>query len=256
MAATGAMRSIRGHALHPLLPNSAELVSKAFKGHAKPAWTPKAEELLEKWGKIGLCMSHYQDFRRKTKKRDIKKLHIFMNEKAQARLARFYLCCALRLRPKEVDAAGTDAQRLLSLAQDVAEKDVEPYFEECREFVASYDEGLHRRLDETTVWFEIGDGLFWHHSFEAVSPKAYARLQASMLPPEEEWPSAEDKDGIESTLKACEAAIDGDAQVRELAEDVYQRFLEASKTPVQERMRSALIDTGVIWGKVTYRGKG
>merc|ERR1719433_1346667 len=106
-----------------------------------------------------------------------------MNDAAQTKLFEFYLCWALQLRPQEVEAAGQDSGRLLELGRVVANEDVEPFFQACRDFSAGYDEDLHRRLDETTIWREVEDGLFWHHSFEAAAPGAYDAYRAAALPP-------------------------------------------------------------------------
>eukprot|EP00932_Pfiesteria_piscicida_P009731 SRR837773.20508.p2 GENE.SRR837773.20508~~SRR837773.20508.p2 ORF type:complete len:195 (-),score=80.25 SRR837773.20508:25-585(-) len=176
-----------------------------------------------------------------------------MNEQAQAKLAEFYLCCALRMRAQEVDAAGQDAQKLMALANDVATKDVEPFFEECRKFVADYDWELHQSLDNTTVWREVEDGLFWHHSFEVAAPSQYRALREKLLPPEASWPEREDLPAIQALLERCSPALDG-GDARALAEDVYQRFLEASASPVKAAIRAALIDHGIIAGEVVYRG--
>ncbi|CAE7224562.1 unnamed protein product, partial [Symbiodinium necroappetens] len=108
----------------------------------------------------------------------------------------FYLCCALRLREKQVEEAGQDSEKLLALASEVAQQDVEPFFQECRDFVSSYNEALHRRLDDTTVWREVEDGLFWHHSFEVVADEAYAALRREALPAEADWPERGDSTSI------------------------------------------------------------
>ena len=48
-----------------------------------------------------------------------------MNEEAQARLAEFYLCCAMWLRPDAVEAAGSNNDALLALARAVADEEVD-----------------------------------------------------------------------------------------------------------------------------------
>lgn len=254
--ASAAAKQVASKATHPLVPGIAQLIHKTCKGRLKPSWTGEAQELLSTWGKIGVCMPYYLQFQKKTKKRDIKKVHVFMNEKAQARLGKFYLCCAFRLLPERVEAAGSDSQQLLRIASEVAQEHVEPFFEKCRKFVEDYDEGLHRRLDETTVWYEISDSMFWHHSFEVVAPDVYTNFQDLVLPPKAAWPNPGDMAKTEALVKKCEAVVLKDGPGRELAEDVYQRFLEASSVSVKERLRSALIDNGIVWGQINYRGKG
>jgi len=200
-------------------------------------------------------MPKYAAFLQKTNRKDLKKVHIFMNDVAQARLFEFYLCCALRLRPEAVEEAGEDSERLLKLARTVAEEDVEPYFQACRDFAAGYDESLHRRIDETTIWREVEDGLFWHHSFEVAAPSQYAAFRAATLPAEADWPAREDAAGIEAALEACGHALATEGEeARAIAEDVFRAFLEASAMPVRGSIRNALIDHGIMWGKVIYRG--
>jgi len=202
-------------------------------------------------------MPRYEEFVKKTNRRDLKRAHVFMNDAAQAKLGEFYLCCAFRLRQEEVEAAGQDSARLLELARLVAEEEVEPFFQACREFVAGYDSALHARLDDTTIWREVDDGLFWHHSFEAASPDVYAAYTAAALPPRADWPARDDTAGIDAVMAACSEAVAEGGGARSLAEDVYQRFLEASAAPVQASIRTALIDHGIIVGEVKYRtGQG
>mmetsp|Transcript_118308 Transcript_118308/g.334319 ORF Transcript_118308/g.334319 Transcript_118308/m.334319 type:complete len:263 (-) Transcript_118308:95-883(-) len=252
-AAAAAARISGRYAVHPLLPGVAQLAADACKGHIKPTWAPRAQELLSKWEKVAVCMPRYLEFTQKTNRKDLKRPHVFMNDTAQAKLAEFYLCCALRLRSEEVDAAGDDSERLLRLAHDVATEDVEPFFQECREFVADYDENLHKQLNETTPWYEVEEGLFWHHSFETAAPAAYANYRSLALPPQASWPSRDDAAGIEATLEACGRTLDVGGIARGAAEDTYQAFLEASSVPVKANIRTALIDHGVIMGDVRYR---
>lgn len=200
-------------------------------------------------------MPQYEKFLAATNRKDLKRIHVFMNEKAQARLGEFYLCCALRLRPEEVEKIQDDSQKLLDLAGKVASEQVEPFFEECRNFVSTYDWELHQRLDETTIWREVEDSLFWHHSFEAVSPKAYSTFLDSALPSDEAaWPARDDQAGLEAAVALCGAAVGEGGACRSEAEQLYQEFLEASRTPVQASIRTALIDHGIMAGEIVYRG--
>jgi len=240
--------------VHPILPGVAQLVPDTFKGQISPSWTRQAQQLLAKWEQLAVCMPTYAEFLRHTNRKDLKKAHVFMNDAAQARLGEFYLCCALRLREGDVEAAGQDSARLLELARKVATEDVEPFFQTCREFVAGYDEGLHRCLDDTTIWWEVSDGLFWHHSFEVACPRVYADYRAAALPPEAEWPCPDDASGVERLLGKCSQALSLEGgEARAAAGDVYRCFLEASATPVRATLRAALIDHGIIMGEVNYR---
>lgn len=253
-AAIAASKFKGRYAVHPLLAGSAQLIADSCKERISPSWTLHAQELLTTWRAVAPCMPKYAEFLKKTNKKDLKRIHVFMNENAQAKLGEFYLCCALQLRREEVDANLTDAQKLLDIAQDVANKEVEPFFESCRKFVADYDENLHKRLDNTTIWREVDDALFWHHSFEAVSPQDYLAFQRVALPHKDTWPSSEDSIGVDAALDSCASAIANAGEARVLAEDVYKQFLEASSTPVKANMRAVLIDHGIIWGEVNYRG--
>merc|ERR1719282_423273 len=205
------------------------------------------------WEKLAFCMPKYAEFTDSVNRKDIKRPHIFMNQNAQAKLGEFYLCCAFKLWPEKIDAAGEDSARLLEVANSVANEEVEPYFERCREFISGYDEELHKRLDGTTIWREVEDGLFWHHSFEAAAPELYAKYQATVLPPKAEWPKHGDTTDVEGVMAAVTRAVAEDGSARANAEAVYQAFLEASVTPVQGSIRTALIDHGIIWGKVRHR---
>eukprot|EP00929_Paragymnodinium_shiwhaense_P070714 TRINITY_DN35837_c0_g1_i1.p1 TRINITY_DN35837_c0_g1~~TRINITY_DN35837_c0_g1_i1.p1 ORF type:complete len:315 (+),score=86.69 TRINITY_DN35837_c0_g1_i1:124-945(+) len=244
------------YSIHPLLPGAAQAVVDACKPDLMPSWRGQAEDIFDKFQKIGPCMPKYTDFLKTTNKKDLKKPHVFMNDTAQEKLGEFYLCCALHLRMEEVEKVAKDNEALLKLASTVATEDVEPFFENCRNFIASYDEALHRRLDGTTVWREVDDKLFWHHSFEAAAAEPYTVFRSALLPPEADWPAPEKEDEVEKLLAECArriAADGGDAEARKLAEAVYQGFLEACVSPVQAAVRTALIDQAVIAGEVTYR---
>eukprot|EP00927_Polykrikos_kofoidii_P079249 TRINITY_DN76031_c0_g1_i1.p1 TRINITY_DN76031_c0_g1~~TRINITY_DN76031_c0_g1_i1.p1 ORF type:complete len:297 (+),score=56.40 TRINITY_DN76031_c0_g1_i1:76-891(+) len=251
-AATAAARYSGRHAVHPLFAGTAQMVASTCTGRLTPSWVSRAQSLMQTWEKVAMCMPKYAEFLKKTSRKDIKRAHVFMNDDAQARLGEFYLCCALRLRQEEVEAAGEDSARLLALAEKVANEDVEPFFQNCREFVASYDAALHKRLDETTIWREVEDSLFWHHSFMASVPGSYERFQAAALPPRDSWPAADDASGVDAILQVCAKACEEGGAARSLAEETYQGFLDASVAPVQATFRGALIEHGIIVDDFTY----
>eukprot|EP00928_Gymnodinium_smaydae_P087575 TRINITY_DN71826_c0_g1_i1.p1 TRINITY_DN71826_c0_g1~~TRINITY_DN71826_c0_g1_i1.p1 ORF type:complete len:259 (-),score=66.11 TRINITY_DN71826_c0_g1_i1:220-996(-) len=248
-AAEAAARYSGRFALHPLLPGVAQLAADSCTGRITPSWAPRAQGLLATMEKLSICIPRYTEFLKQTNRKDLKRAHVFMNDGAQAKLAEFYLCCALRLRPDAVDEAGQDAEKLLKLAEVVAREDVEPFFEECRSFVARYDEKLHERLNETTIWREVEDALFWHHSFEVADPVAYAAYREAALPPEAEWPEREDAAAVEALLARASQEVAEGGAARPMAERVYTSFLEASVTPVQGSIRTALIENGIIWAE-------
>eukprot|EP00435_Cladocopium_sp_Y103_P059145 s1274_g21.t1 len=111
-AAAAASKYTGKYALHPLLPGAAQAVADACSGKLHPSWTEKAQTLLTTWEKLHVCMPRYANFMAKCNRKDLKRPHVFMNEQAQAALGEFYLCCALRLRADEVDAAGEDMLHL------------------------------------------------------------------------------------------------------------------------------------------------
>eukprot|EP00405_Crypthecodinium_cohnii_P005464 CAMPEP_0194749214 /NCGR_PEP_ID=MMETSP0323_2-20130528/3410_1 /TAXON_ID=2866 ORGANISM="Crypthecodinium cohnii, Strain Seligo" /NCGR_SAMPLE_ID=MMETSP0323_2 /ASSEMBLY_ACC=CAM_ASM_000346 /LENGTH=266 /DNA_ID=CAMNT_0039664153 /DNA_START=80 /DNA_END=880 /DNA_ORIENTATION=+ len=253
-AAAAAAKYSGKFAVHPLLPGAAQLAVDSCTGRLKPRWTPKAQELFNVWDKVGVCMPRYAEFLKKTNRKDLKRIHVFMNEKAQAKLAEFYLCCALKLRPDEIEAAGQDSEKLLKLANEVATTEVEPFFEDCRNFVKDYDWELHEKLDNTTIWREVEDSLFWHHSFEAAAPKTYLAYRQKLLPAQDKWPASDDTAGIQEVLERVAGSVDEGGCARTEAEEVYQAFLEASSMPIKASIRSALIDHGIMAGEVVYRG--
>ncbi|CAJ1328975.1 unnamed protein product [Effrenium voratum] len=233
-AAAAASKYTGRYALHPLLPGAAQAVADACNGRLHPSWTAKAQSLLGTWEKLHVCMPRYTNFLAKCNRKDLKRPHVFMNENAQAALAEFYLCCSLRLREEAVEAIGQDSSKLLALAREVAEEDVEPFFQDCREFVVSYDEALHRRLDDTTVWREVEDGLFWHHSFEVAAPEAYRDLRQEALPTEAAWPDRDDSAAIEAVLEQFSSAIQGSSKSKAEA----GCSCHAVHTPVEPSARS------------------
>mmetsp|Transcript_41 Transcript_41/g.110 ORF Transcript_41/g.110 Transcript_41/m.110 type:complete len:259 (+) Transcript_41:57-833(+) len=254
-ARAGASPLFKGrYAVHPVLTGAANIAATAGIGRISATWAPTAERLLAKWKDLSVCMPKYAEFLSKTSRKDLKKVHVFMNDAAQAKLFEFYLCCALRLRPQAVEEAGQDSEKLLQLGGLVAQEDVEPFFQECREFVAGYDEHVHRQLDETTVWREVDDGLFWHHSFEITARNKYLDFQKTALPPKDSWPDAEDSGAVEVLLQGCQQAVAEGGQASGVAGELYATFLEASSMPVKGAIRAALIDNGVTWGDVGYRG--
>mmetsp|Transcript_59225 Transcript_59225/g.138671 ORF Transcript_59225/g.138671 Transcript_59225/m.138671 type:complete len:267 (-) Transcript_59225:70-870(-) len=254
-AAAAASKYTGRYALHPLLPGAAQAVADACVGKLHPSWTGSAQSLFGTWEKLAVCLPRYAAFIDKCNRKDLKRPHVFMNEKAQAALGEFYLCCALRMREKEVEEAGQDSEKLLALASEVAQQDVEPFFQECRDFVSSYNEALHRRLDDTTIWREVEDGLFWHHSFEVVADEAYAALRREALPAEADWPEGGDSTSIAAVLESFSAAVREGGPSRKKAEVIYRAFLEASAMPVKCSLRTALIDHGILYGEVRYRGR-
>jgi hypothetical protein len=208
-------------------------------GGAKPKWVGTAEGVMQTLEQIKFCLPRYTKFVSTTDPKDLKKAQVFMNDEAQALLAEFYLCCAMFLRPEAVEACGDDNTALLELARAVAEEDVEPLFDRCREFVADYDEALHGALVESTQ-FRADDVYFWDMTFRSSAPREYLAFQ-------EKAAAA----GVESDVKACEAWVRGNEEGLELATAVYARFLDASSQPVKGRVRDMLISHGIMAGRLS-----
>jgi hypothetical protein len=194
---------------------------------------------MNKLEQIKFCLPRYTKFVSTTNPKDLKSPHVFMNDEAQGLLAEFYLCCAMFLRPDAVEACGNDNTALLELARAVAEEDVEPLFDQCREFVADYDEPLHGALVESTQ-FQGDHVLFWDMSFRSSAPHEYLAFQQKAAAA-----------GVETDVAACEEWIRGNEDGLELATAVYARFLDASSQPVKGRVRDMLISHGIMAGRLS-----
>ncbi|KAF4739577.1 hypothetical protein FOZ62_004157 [Perkinsus olseni] len=210
----------------------ASLVHKVQGRDTKPRWTETAERLLGVLDRLSPCLPRHREFLDSMNPKDLKRPHLFINESAQEKLGAFYLCCALRLRPREIEQAGDDNAALLQLTREVAEKEVEPLLAELREFVSDYDSAMHEALEATSVYREISDDLFWHHNFVSACPSLYADLQ-QQLP--------DDDHDVENQM------LDN-----ELARRVYSAWLEASGQPVKGEIRAALVEYGLLAGKPSY----
>ncbi|KAL8449605.1 hypothetical protein Emed_003037 [Eimeria media] len=101
---------------------------------------------------------------------------LIVNPQAQAKLGEFYLCCAYALKPEEVDAAGDDRNKLLKLARQTAEEDVEPWIAAVRAFVGDYDPSVAQKLEEAAALKASAEPTFWRLNFEAAAPQRFARF--------------------------------------------------------------------------------
>eukprot|EP00971_Amphidinium_carterae_P234219 4647697-Amphidinium_carterae.1 len=72
------------------------------------------------------------------------------------------------------------------------------------------------------------------------------------LPPKDSWP--DEADAVDMILQECRQAVAEGGKARTAAEALYSDFLEASSMPVKGSIRAALIDNGITWGEVGYRG--
>ena len=58
---------------------------------------------------------------------------------------------------------------MLKLAQKVADEDFEPFVDNARELVSDYNSKLHKALEDTSIWYEVDDGLFWQANFDVAA---------------------------------------------------------------------------------------
>ena len=96
------------------------------KSGVAPAWELPARRFFELWPKLRACSPKYREFVKSCDPKDLKNAHVFMNDAASRELVEYYLCCALLLRPNEVETIATNGDELLKLAEKVAREDVEP----------------------------------------------------------------------------------------------------------------------------------
>lgn len=156
-------------------------VQKHAKAKPTPRWQVPAERFFKIWPKISVCSPKYADWLKQCSPEDLRQPHIFMNDSARAQLIEYYLCCALVLSPDSVEAAGENAEQLLKLAEDCAKNDVEPILEGAHKLALEYNSDAHQKLEKLTVWREVDDALFWHHSFkELVGPKYLDFVRAAL----------------------------------------------------------------------------
>ena len=210
-----------------------EFVGKIAKTLPRPQWAHTAQtSIFPMLEKLHICLPKYHEFLTKTKKTDVRRADVFMNDEASGALAEFYLCCALKLRPDDIEAAGQESAKLLQIAGDVATKDVEPFLDEVRTFVDDYDHDIHQNLEETTPFMEIDQGLFWHHNFLAASKTDYEKLLAKAKGTnDEKW----------------EQELSGEAKV------VAEQWLDKSAMSVKAVIRDLLIRHGLIVGKISFQ---
>jgi hypothetical protein len=177
-----------------------------------------------------------------------------MNEDVQIALGEFYLCVASQLRPDELNAAGSDNAALLQVARRCAEEDFEPFIEHARNFVADYDSGLHKALEETCPLYEVEDGLFWRANFDVASAAEFQHFLTALghgsgqrWVPDKTYTSPKDVEGV---IASARDALNGDDVVfepaRRAAKLTYEKWLEASSMPVKADIIKALSEHGLL----------
>ena len=220
------------HKLSVIIPT----YGKAATTSVSPKWLEFAEKhsLMPLLGKLSVCFSKHKEFFNKANHEDLQKPHVFMNEQAQQALAEFYLCCALRLVPEQIDNCNSDSHCLLSVSSKVATETVEPFLSHLREFVADYDYHTDTEMGNATIFYGKDDALFWHNSFLAAARPQYEQfLQVA-------WPTT--VEGVEPNP----SAVNVDENVKNICVEVYTEWLEKSSMAVKGQIRQKLIENGIL----------
>jgi hypothetical protein len=232
-------------------------------------WVKSTERFFDTWKKIAPCMPKYAEFLALHKLEGVKLQNNVVqdlklarnaqagkvaNEEVIAALGKFYLSVALKLRPQAVEEAGSDNDALLKLAQKVADEDFEPFVDNARELVSDYNSKLHKALEDTSIWYEVDDGLFWQANFDVAAPSAFLHFLTAVghgsgqghttgkahTSPENVAREVElVRKGLEDGNPAFEPAS-------RAAEVVYTKWLEASSMPVKADIKKILSEHGLL----------
>jgi len=182
------------------------------------------------------------------------------NDEVVVALGKFYLHVALQLRPEAVEEASSDNAALLKVAQSCAEEEFEPFLASARELVSDYDPAMHKALEETSIWYEVDDDLFWHANFDVVAPSALLHFLTAVghgsgqghvqgkahTSPERMARELElVREGLSNNDPAFEPA-------RRAAQVVYDKWLEASSMPVKADIKKILCEHGLMVSEGTY----
>jgi hypothetical protein len=242
---------------------------------SKMDWVRKSETFFKTWEKVAPCMAQYEAFLKAHKdvsqgpaslgqgfQRDVRAMQAAqmgkaMNPAAEVALGEFYLSVALRLRPHEIDAAGSDSKALLNVARSCAEEEFEPFIEDARALVSDYDASMHMALEDTCPLYEVDEGLFWRANFDVTSAAEFQHFitalghgsgQGNVLERAHTSPSHVP----EAVKRASEGLNGNDASfepARRAARLVYEKWLEASSMPVKANIIQALMEHGFLVGK-------
>merc|ERR1719356_2405193 len=177
-----------------------------------------------------------------------------MKESTQAALAEFYLAVAVKLRPAEIESAGSDSKALLQVAQKCAMEDFEPFVDKGRELITDYDPELHKALEETCPLYEVDDGLFWRANFDVAAPMEFHHfLTAVGHGSGQGWVNinghTSPKEVPKQVAVARQGLIAGDPAfepARRASELVYKKWLEASSMPVKSTISRILMEYGLL----------
>ncbi|OEH74885.1 hypothetical protein cyc_04568 [Cyclospora cayetanensis] len=143
----------------------------------KPEWAKLCEtRIFPVLNQLRPCLPLYVEILKAMKQDDFKPRGLIVNLEAQAKLGEFYLCCAYTLKPRDVEAAEGNGNKLLQLAHQTAEQEVEPWIATVREFVDDYDASLAAKLEEAAKFKASDEATFWNLSFLAAAPEQFSQF--------------------------------------------------------------------------------
>lgn len=220
---------------------------------------------MQAWPKLVTAAPKYQKWLSKTNPNDLKKAHVFMNDAAQAELVEYYLTCALLFVPDEVKAIEKDSDKLLKLADHVANSIVEPILETGKNLALEYNETEHRALEDLTIWKEIQDDLYFYHSFENLAKKEFDSYNDVI---ENKLGRSSSKDyftKIADAVAEAEAAekiiqlpenieielneiYNADSEIEKVTVDLFSKWVNIAGHPIRGTVRNALLDMKFLMG--------
>jgi hypothetical protein len=286
-AAKAASSNKLGYEAGDVVPSLAGLIPKLAANQKQAVnempWVKSSHNFFQTWKKVAHCMPKYAAFLDAHKNLSIvdhatgktagfqydveaarKALGTkTMNEEAMVALGEFYLCVGLQLRPEEMNAAGSDKVALMEVARRSAEEDFEPFIDAARELVADYDRDLHKALEETSPFYEVDLGLFWHANFDVAAPAEFLHFVTALG-------HGSGFRGVDSYAHVSKEArakmlqkvfddLQGDDAVmepaRRAAAITYSKWLEAASMPVKATISQALMEHGLLVGLEVHDGE-
>jgi len=186
-----------------------------------------------------------------------------MTETSLAALGEFYLCMALQTRPEMVAAAGDDAAALMKVARKSAEEDFEPFIQRARDFIADYNPDIHQKLEASTPFYEVDEGLFWHENFDVAAPVEFQHFLTALghgsgqgFVSQKSWyvaPGKETDATVDNVWKGLTDESNASlAPARRAAMLTYDKWFEASSMPVKASIMKLLTDNGLLIAPGTH----
>ncbi|CEM18670.1 unnamed protein product [Vitrella brassicaformis CCMP3155] len=219
----------------------------------RPQWMQRCQDVhFPMLQRLKPCLPLYNVVLNAVDEKDFKTHGFVVNEKAEAALGEFFLCCALTLRPKEIEAAGDDNEQLLRVSRRVAEEDVEPWIADVQRFVSEDARGASRLatvIEELERRKAHGNPLdtanrhYWHESFSAVAPESFQILVECSQQRHDTQSSGVDGSDEARLLERCTEDV---RRCEEAAMQTYGAWLEASGAPLKRDLRDALRQYGLL----------